>query len=166
MRLETDAGVYESRFTADPGRAELHLTPLQSSVAVPGIELEPGERRLALGVVGVPHLLVLVECVDQVALADRGRSLRFHPALALQGGANVNFISPAQAPGEWRMRTYERGVEGETLACGTGAVAAACALSEWGLARLPTIILTSPGRTRDLQPRPSRGHGYDAEWLA
>ena len=166
MRLETDAGVYESRCTADPGRAELHLTPLQSPVAVPGIELEPGERRLALGVVGVPHLLVLVENVDQVALAARGRSLRFHPALAPQGGANVNFISPAQAPGEWRMRTYERGVEGETLACGTGAVAAACALSEWGLARLPTIILTSSGRRLDVRALRKPDHGYDDVWLA
>ena len=109
--------------------------------------------------------MVLVENVDQVALAARGRSLRFHPALAPQGGANVNFISPAQAPGEWRMRTYERGVEGETLACGTGAVAAACALSEWGLARLPTIILTSSGRRLDVQALRKPDHGYDDVWL-
>src|SRR5437899_1627861 len=44
MRLETDAGVYESRCTADPGRAELHLTPVQAPVAVPAVELERGER--------------------------------------------------------------------------------------------------------------------------
>ena len=164
MRLETDAGVYESRCSADPGRAELHLAPVQPPVAVPGIALEPGEQRLALGTVGVPHLVVVVEDIDQVALAVRGRSLRLHAALAPHG-ANVNFISPAQEPGEWRMRTYERGVEGETLACGTGAVAAACALSEWGLACLPTVILTRSGRRLDVRALRTADRCYDDVWL-
>ena len=167
MRLETDAGVYESRCSADPGRAELHLAPVQAPVAVPGIELEPGggEQHLALATVGVPHLVVVVEDVDRVALADRGRALRFHSALAPHG-ANVNFISPAQTPGEWRMRTYERGVEGETLACGTGAVAAGCALSEWELSRLPMVILTRSGRRLDVRALRTADHSYGDVWLA
>jgi diaminopimelate epimerase len=55
--------------------------------------------------------------------------LRHDPSLAQ--GANVNFVAPAP-DGGWRIRTYERGVEGETLACGTGAVATAILLRERG----------------------------------
>ena len=165
MRLETDAGVYETRCAADPGRAELHLAPVQLPVAVPEIELELGEHRLALATVGVPHLVVVVEDIERVALAARGRSLRSHVALAPHG-ANVNFISPAQTAGEWRMRTYERGVEGETLACGTGAVAAACALAEWDLARLPTVILTRSNRRLEVRGRRTADQCYDDVWLA
>jgi len=94
--------------------------------------------------VGVPHLIVVVADVDDVALQERGRALRFAPALAPQG-ANINFISQDDA-GAWRMRTYERGIEGETLACGTGAVGAACAIQEWGLGRLPINIQSRSGR--------------------
>jgi diaminopimelate epimerase len=165
MRLETDAGPYESRCAADPDQAELHLAPVPAPQAVPGIEPGPGEQRIALGVVGVPHLVVVVEDVDLVDLVARGRALRRHPALGPEG-ANVNFISPGTAPGEWRMRTYERGVEGETLACGTGAVAAACALSEWSLARLPVVILTHSGRRLDVRALRTAERRYDDVWLA
>jgi diaminopimelate epimerase len=166
MRLETDAGVYESRCAADAGRAELHLAAVEAPVAIPSIELEPGggEQRLALGVVGVPHLVIVVDDVERVPLTTRGRALRYHSALA-PAGANVNFISKSRGSGEWRMRTYERGVEGETLACGTGAVAAACALSQWGLAQSPTVFLTSSGRRLDVRAVRTADHGYDDVWL-
>ncbi|HYS19468.1 MAG TPA: diaminopimelate epimerase [Gemmatimonadales bacterium] len=166
MRLETDAGVYESRCASDAGRAELHLAAVESPVAVPDIELEPGggEQRLALGVVGVPHLVVVVDDVERVPLTTRGRTLRFHAALAPHG-ANINFVSQARGSAEWRMRTYERGVEGETLACGTGAVAAACALTQWGLAQLPTVFLTSSGRRLDVRAVRTADERYDDVWL-
>lgn len=169
MDLETDAGTYRSR-TSDPlaGRAELHLAPVEPPAAVPGLCLADGERQAVLGRVGVPHLVVVVDNVDHVELTDRGRALRFDPALA-PDGANVNFISADGAAQEgqpfWRMRTYERGVEGETLACGTGAVAAACAIQEWGLGRLPIDIRSRSGRM--LTVRAARGVNgrYDDVWL-
>lgn len=163
MRLETDAGMYESRCNGDPGRAELHLAAVQAPVEVPGITLEPGERRLAFGIVGVPHLVVVVEDVERVGVVVRGRFLRQHAALAPHG-ANVNFISPAQSPGQWRMRTYERGVEGETLACGTGAVAAGCALEAWGLSPLPLVIQSRSGRPLEVRARKA-GSSYNDVWL-
>ena len=166
MDLETDAGTYRSR-TCEPGRAELHLAPVDPPAAVPGLRLAPGEQQAALGRVGVPHLVVLVENVDQLDLMERGRALRFDPALAPEG-ANINFISPdgsgtAERP-VWRMRTYERGVEGETLACGTGAVTASCAIEEWGLGRLPIDIQSRSGRLLTIRATKSGGR-YEDVWL-
>jgi diaminopimelate epimerase len=64
----------------------------------------------------------------------------------LAAGANVNFVSPGLRGG-WRVRTYERGVEAETLACGSGAVATAILLTIWGEASGAVRIETSSGRT-------------------
>jgi len=164
MRLETDAGVYEARVNGTVDRAELHLAPVADPREVAKLGLLPasGERRAALGIVGVPHLVVLVDDVDAIDLMGRGRALRGDKALG-PAGANVNFISPGEG-GRWRMRTYERGVEAETLACGTGAVTAACALTSWGLAKLPVVFLTRSGREMKVSARKS-GVQYDEVWL-
>jgi diaminopimelate epimerase len=164
MDLETDAGTYRSR-TAGPGRAELHLAPVEAPAAVPGLGLAAGEGRAALGRVGVPHLVVLLDDVDRLDLMGRGRALRIDPALGPEG-ANVNFISPGANDREWRMRTYERGVEAETLACGTGSVAAACAVQEWGLGRLPINIQTRSGRLLEIKASKAAGGAYEDVWLA
>jgi len=167
MELETDAGAYRSRAAA-AGRAELHLAPVDPPAVVPGIALIEGERRAALARVGVPHLVVVVEDVDAVALMDRGHGLRFDPALG-PDGANINFISSKGSARDgrqvWRMRTYERGVEGETLACGTGAVAAACAIEEWGLGKLPVDIQSRSGRLLTIRATRAASGRYDDVWL-
>jgi diaminopimelate epimerase len=162
MDLETDAGTYRSR-SVEPGRAELNLAPVEPPKAVPKLVLGPGERQAALGRVGVPHLVVVVDDVDQVALMARGRALRFDPALA-PDGANINFISK-NADGLWRMRTYERGVEGETLACGTGAVAAGCAIQDWGLGTLPVQIQSRSGRMLTVRATKAANGRYEDVWL-
>ena len=164
ITLETDAGTYQARCAGDSDRAELHLAHVRPPSAVPGLAAAPGERRIALGVVGVPHLVVLVDDVDRVDVVGRGRLLRSDPAVGPEG-ANVNFVSPGDATGEWRMRTYERGVEDETLACGTGAVAAACALAEWELAQLPVALRTRSGRLLEVRARKTSAGVYDEVWL-
>jgi diaminopimelate epimerase len=134
--LLTDAGVVRVRSPAMAEIAEINL---------PDVDL-PRERRdlraafskerwFSLGAVGVPHLVIRVDDVEGVDVTARGRVLRFHPSLGPEG-ANVNFVSQDQG-GTWLIRTYERGVEGETLACGTGTVAAALALASRGEAQLP-----------------------------
>jgi len=164
IELETDAGTYQSR-SLDGGRAELHLAPVEAPAAVPGLlGLVGRERQAVLSRVGVPHLIVLVDDVDQVALMERGRALRFDPALAPEG-ANINFIS-ADENGTWRMRTYERGIEGETLACGTGAVGAGCAIQEWGLGRLPINIQSRSGRILGVRATKASSGCYEDVWLA
>lgn len=164
VTLETDAGTYESRCGGDGERAELHVAPVRAPAPVPGLAPAPGERQIALGTVGVPHLVVVVDDVDQVDVVARGRLLRSDPAVG-PAGANVNFISPGPRTPEWRMRTYERGVADETLACGTGAVAAACALAEWGLAEPPITVVTRSGRGLEIRARKTAGGLYDDVWL-
>ena len=164
MALETDAGTYQSRCTSqDDERAELHLAPVPPPGPVPGLILAPGEERAVLGTVGVPHLVVLVPDVSRVEVEARGRAMRSDPCVG-PGGANVNFLSGNHG-GEWRMRTYERGVEAETLACGTGAVAAACALAEWGLAEPPVTVWTWSGRRLEIRARKDPQGLYDDVWL-
>jgi len=74
-------------------------------------------------VVGIPHLVTYVEDIAAVDVARWGRSLRHHPTFQPRG-VNVNFVQ-VLAAGEIAIRTYEYGVEAETLSCGTGSSAAA-----------------------------------------
>jgi diaminopimelate epimerase len=135
--LLTDAGVVPARSNGVGDSAEIRLPDAEVPTPVPGLEPRAGERWLALGTVGVPHLIVRVDDIERVDVPGRGRALRFDPRLG-EAGANVNFVAPGVAAGEpWAIRTYERGVEDETLACGTGTVAAAIALAARGEASLP-----------------------------
>jgi len=165
MRLETDAGTFETR-CADDGRAEVRFAPVAAPRAVPEITLRDGELRAAQATVGVPHLIVLVQDLDRVPVEQRGRELRSHPALGAEG-ANVNFVAgaPGKGAGGWRMRTYERGVEAETLACGTGAVAAGCALDQWDLAQPPVVLTTRSGLALEVRAKRTGTGGYDDVWL-
>jgi len=164
MRLETDAGTFDGRCARADERAELHLAPVSAPTDVSAVALQAGERRAALGLVGVPHLVLLVDDVTGVDVVGRGRPLRYAPALGPEG-ANVNFVAPGAAAGEWRMRTYERGVEGETLACGSGAVAVACTLEHWGLSTLPLALSTEGGRVLEVRAQRTGSGAYDDVWL-
>jgi len=126
--LETEAGEYQVACVGGD-RARLRIGRVGPPRRMPEVDLRPGEADASMVTVGVPHLVVLVEDVEAVEVERRGRELRRHPALA-PGGANINFVALApNADGGWPMRTYERGVEAETYACGTGAVAAAARLA-------------------------------------
>lgn len=72
---------------------------------------------------GVPHAVCFVDDIEKAKVFSLGRSIRMHPEFASKG-ANANFVQLI-SPTELSIRTYERGVENETLACGTGAAAAA-----------------------------------------
>ena len=69
---------------------------------------------------GVPHAVVMVDDIEAVDVASDGRAIRYHPDFA-PDGTNANFVEMNSA-GKIFIRTYERGVEDETLACGTGNV--------------------------------------------
>jgi diaminopimelate epimerase len=140
--VETDSGVLSGRLL--PTGPEVDLRPVADVKHQLPFRRDDGERWIGFALAGVPHLVVRVEDVERVDVVGRGRPLRYDSSLAQ--GANVNFVSQ-DAEGGWHIRTYERGVEGETLACGTGAVATAILLHANGDAGLETGLLTRSGRT-------------------
>jgi diaminopimelate epimerase len=152
LRIATDAGIMTARMAA--GVPEFDLGAVTRVETDSPIQPAGGERRIGYAVAGVPHLVVLVDSVGDVDVAGRGRALRSHAATGA-AGANVNFVAPARGngagAGDWVMRTYERGVEGETLACGTGSVAASTLLLAWGLAAgSPVRLWTRSGLPLDV----------------
>jgi diaminopimelate epimerase len=139
--IETDSGVLPARFR--DGSPEIDLRPVADVRPEAGIPLERGESRMGFALAGVPHLVILVDDLGAVDVVGRGRPLRRHPSLP--AGANVNFVRET-GDGTFSYRTYERGVEAETLACGTGAVAIAVLLTDWGLADGPVRLRTRSGK--------------------
>ncbi|MGA8164149.1 MAG: diaminopimelate epimerase [Waddliaceae bacterium] len=94
---------------------------------------------------GVPHAVIFTADVNTVDLAAIGPAIRYHPKLA-PAGTNVTIASLSRQR-EIHLRTYERGVEGETLACGTGAAAAAIAAArKYGLSN-PIVVNTHSRET-------------------
>jgi diaminopimelate epimerase len=142
--LATDAGQLESRCVGPGWMAELRFpeTGIPGPVDLPLLE---GETAAFHGTIGVPHVVLVVDDVASVDLVGRGRALRFHPRFA-PAGANINFLGRTNdSEASWALRTYERGVENETLACGTGTIAAAIALATAGLGELPVRIRSASG---------------------
>jgi len=92
---------------------------------------------------GVPHAVCFVDDVAAARVVDVGRIVRFHPRFR-PAGTNVNFVSQS-ADDMLHIRTYERGVEDETLACGTGSVAAALIAMALGRALPPVSLKTAGG---------------------
>lgn len=121
VSLRTPAGVI---------RAEVHGAQVKIQLTAPediklDIPLTVNGRPLKVNFIntGVPHVVVFVNGIDGIDLKSIGRSIRNHPAFSPRG-TNVNFVQE-EVKNLIRIRTYERGVEDETLACGTGSAAAA-----------------------------------------
>lgn len=150
LTFATDAGSMRGRMR--DGQPEVDLQPPTGLRPDAGISKLFGELNLGFVNTGVPHLVVRADDSDLVELGSRGPELRYHESL--EAGANVNWISPTP-DGSWRIRTYERGVEAETLACGTGAVACAVMLSTWGEAGPVTRLTTRSGQVLTVTLRES-----------
>jgi diaminopimelate epimerase len=123
---------------------EVDLPPVREVTSDVAIARAAGEQRIGVCRPGVPHLVVRCADVMSVDVISRGRALRRDTSLQ-PAGANIDFVS-RRDDGTWAIRTYERGVEGETLACGTGAIAAAILLAAWGDSGLETNLVTHSGR--------------------
>lgn len=139
--LETGWGQIEARVEGESVTLALPAVPApQDPIPISGRGLPPTAIPMKIG---VPHLVVFVRGdLGKLAIDRFGPPLRRHPALP--EGANVNFV---RAAGENRIevRSWERGVEGETLSCGSGVVAAAIAAGRQGMAVSPVTCGTKSG---------------------
>jgi diaminopimelate epimerase len=144
--LDTDAGAVGAKLNGfrvtmtmtDPRDERLNLSIPTSEGTLLGHYIDTG----------VPHVVLFVENVAQVNLAELGPEIRRHSLFPR--GSNVNWAAKV-AENTFRMRTYERGVEAETLSCGTGATAIALIAYRLGLAKPPVEIGASGGGVLEIQ---------------
>ena len=141
MRFETLAGVYSAEIRGDSVLLGLG-DPRDIRVDFP-LPLKAGGAVASFANTGVPHAALFVDNLEELNVAEAGREIRRHPAFG-EAGANANFV---RVEGEHaiRTRTYERGVEDETLACGTGAVASALTAALRGKVRPPVTVRVQGG---------------------
>lgn len=140
--LGTDAGGIAAKVLPD-GQVRVRLTKphgLRTAIAlnVDGLSLTAHFVNT-----GVPHTVVFFDDVSTVDVKALGRAIRFHPEFA-PAGTNANFVS-VTGLGSLNLRTYERGVEDETYACGTGACASAAVAHALGLTGPDVEVTTSGG---------------------
>jgi diaminopimelate epimerase len=141
MAFETLAGTIHAEVKKDTVKVQLTgATGLRMNIAVP---LDSGLRMGHYINTGVPHLVYLSKDLQNEDVDRIGRTTRYHE-LFKPVGTNVNFIQ-IQGRHKLGIRTYERGVESETLACGTGSVAAALIAGSLGAASSPIEVLTWGG---------------------
>jgi diaminopimelate epimerase len=121
ISFETPAGVISAELNGDLVTLQMtEPTDLRLKVRLPSVS---EKRTIHFINSGVPHVVIPVSEVDQVDVRREGAAIRYHEMFSPKG-ANVNFIEKRE-PNKIAVRTYERGVEDETLACGTGVVASA-----------------------------------------
>ncbi|QPJ64223.1 MAG: diaminopimelate epimerase [Candidatus Nitrohelix vancouverensis] len=104
---------------------------------------------------GVPHAIIYTNDIENIDVAGIGRGVRFHSQFA-PAGTNVDFVQ-VNDDGSLVVRTYERGVEGETLACGTGVVASALLAARKHELTSPISARTRGGETLKVYFQPGNG---------
>ncbi|MCS6770961.1 MAG: diaminopimelate epimerase [Kiritimatiellae bacterium] len=141
MRFETRAGIVGAEILEDGVRLTM-TSPRDWRLDG---ELEIDGRRIRYDFVnsGVPHAVVRVDNLAAVDVTNLGAAIRRHPAFA-PNGTNANFVQ-VLGPDSIAIRTFERGVEAETLACGTGIVASGLIVGKLGLARPPVRVRAASG---------------------
>lgn len=121
ISIETKAGIIESKLNSDNVKVKL-TNPKDIKLNI-SIKVNNRPLRVNFIHIGVPHTVIFAESLDKIDVLNIGRRIRYHPRFAPQG-TNVDFVE-ILSKNSIGVRTYERGVEEETLACGTGAVASA-----------------------------------------
>lgn len=146
MSFRTLAGIIKAEIL--DGRVKVQMTPPHGLEL--GIHVDTDGRPFDLDFVntGVPHVVSFVaneEELESVDVERWGRALRFHPRFQ-PAGTNVNFVL-VHGPQHLIVRTYERGVEGETLACGTGCIASSLIAAAKGGVSSPVKVTVRSGES-------------------
>ncbi|MDA8126961.1 MAG: diaminopimelate epimerase [Deltaproteobacteria bacterium] len=151
VSFETVAGIIDAEVKGDV--VKLRLTDPTKLVTDDHIEI--GDERLCVHSIntGVPHVVHFVPSADDFDVFATGRAIRYHEHYQ-PAGTNANFVSVIDGH-RLRVRTYERGVEDETLACGTGSVASALIAACKGYVESPVDVLVQSGETLRIHFEPT-----------
>lgn len=141
LSFETDAGVINAQIKAD--RVKVNMPDPTDLRFDFGIELTTGSMMVSSANTGVPHVIILQDQIDDLEVVRVGREIRYHRDFA-PAGTNVNFICQNDR-NAIAIRTYERGVEDETLACGTGSIASALVAARNLDMTSPIVVMTRSG---------------------
>ncbi len=156
LTFETPAGAISATLRGD----QVSLAMSRPGPFADGVELDASGEKLTVYSIntGVPHAVVLIEDLDGTDVHNLGAALRHHHHFQPRG-TNVNFVRQL-GPQDLAIRTYERGVEAETLACGTGVVASALTVAALTGAESPIRVLVKGGDTLSVDFLRS-GDGFD-----
>ncbi len=141
LKFETLAGILSAQ--VDGKKVKLEMTKPFGLKLDETIFIDGEEQIFSSINTGVPHAVLFVEDLEGLDIIRIGRAIRYHSFFA-PSGTNANFIQ-LEKGSQLSIRTYERGVEDETLACGTGAVASALIAAFKGLLKSPVSIKTRGG---------------------
>ncbi len=141
MRFLTNAGIYEAEIVGNNVKVRMS-DPTDIRLNVP-LHLEDRTYHVGFANSGVPHVVFFVEDLERTDVFQRGRETRYHDDFK-PSGTNANFIR-IHSPELLYIRTYERGVEDETLACGTGSIASAVVAAALGKVNAPVAVKTASG---------------------
>jgi diaminopimelate epimerase len=142
MTFDTVAGVIGATMITDD-QVRLDMTPPEGLVLNRTLQVKDDDLPYHFVNSGVPHVVMEMESVDDVDLATLGPAVRYHEAYA-PAGTNLNLFQ-VLGPRQLKVRTYERGVEAETLACGTGIVAAGLVAGSLGRVSTPVTVTSASG---------------------
>lgn len=147
LSVETLAGLITAEVRQNTVKAKL-MDPKDLSLGL-SLNVNGGPKSLNFINTGVPHTVIVTESLEKAPVDSMGREIRFHSQFAPRG-TNVNFISfqkTGASSNAIAIRTYERGVESETLACGTGSTAGALVAAALKGLKSPVSVKTEGGET-------------------
>jgi len=159
--FETEAGVISASFQGE--RVTVNLTKPKDLRLHEQVRLSTGTETIHSLNTGVPHAVLYVLDADKAMINSLGPEIRRHAHFGPRG-TNVNFVQ-VLAPNHIRVRTFERGVEGETLACGTGVCAAAMISARVHKFSSPVRVQVQGGDTLEVSFKDT-GSGFDEARLA
>ena len=157
LRIETGAGIVEAEVSGNSVKA--HLTDPKDFRPAVNLSVDGRKEKIHFINTGVPHAVIFESALDQADVHRRGREIRVHAHFAPKG-TNVNFVKVDRG-NSITVRTYERGVEGETLACGTGSTASALISALLEGLRSPVNVRTAGGEVLKVYFKNENGHWKD-----
>ncbi len=160
MRFKTLAGAIGARIDGEDVAIEMtEPFGLETDIAIDVLD-----KHLIAHFIntGVPHAIIFSDALDNEPVADLGPAIRFHSRF-LPAGTNADFVQVLDH-NRIRVRTYERGVEDETLACGTGAVASAIISKHLGKVASTPVLVTMKGGELKIDFT-KQGNQYLEVWL-